>query len=274
VYFSEWHVGRALSLARRLSRQRFKLLLCNGTMAGEGFDHLDHVQELTPGALEWVLERGADPRAHSVLPLGFFIDPQLDLPSELERAALRKGLDLPVDRRIVLSVAALNRYHKRLDYVIEELASLPDPRPFLLLAGQPEDETPGIISLARERLHQHDYSIRSVPVAEVPRLYRASDAFVLASLYEGLPRALIEAMAHGLPCLAHAYPITDFALGPHGFTADLSRKGALAELLSSLDDRDLQAARAAERHRFVYERFSWDRLRPRYVELLRRVAGC
>jgi 1,2-diacylglycerol 3-alpha-glucosyltransferase len=272
VYFSEWHTGRALSLLRSVTGRRHKLLLCNGTMAVEGFGHLDHVQELTPAALEVVLERGADPKRHAVLPLGFDIDRSYTPVSADERLALRGRLGLPPDRAVVVSVAALNNHHKRLDYLIEEIATLPEPRPFLLLAGQAEEETPAIRSLARERLGPDNHSIRTVPRSEVADLCRASDAFVLASLGEGLPRALVEAMSHGLPCFTHDYGVPEFVLGPHRRTADLTEAGGLARLLSRALGDDIAPDAAAARHRFAYERFSWDVLRPRYVELFTGVA--
>jgi 1,2-diacylglycerol 3-alpha-glucosyltransferase len=272
VFLSEWDTARGLSLMSSLTRQRLKMVLSNGTLAAEGFDHLDCVQDLTPAAREYVLARGADPHRHVVLPLGFDIEPDLTPLAPAERDALRERLDLPRDRRIVVSVAAFNRYHKRLDYLIEEVASLPEPRPFLLLLGQPEEETEGLKSLAREALGDDNHSFRSVPAEQVAEHCRASDVFVLASVYEGLPRALIEASALGLPCLTHEYPVTEYALGQHGFYADFTKRGTLAGLILRLSDEDLEPARAIERHRFAYEHFSWDRLRPRYVELLRDVA--
>jgi 1,2-diacylglycerol 3-alpha-glucosyltransferase len=271
IYLSEWDAGRGLALLRRLTRRRFKLLLNNGTMAFQGFDHLDHVQQLTPVALETVLDLGGDPKRHTMLPLGFSITPEFAPVADAERAALRERLDLPADRRILVSVAALNRYHKRLDYLIEEVAALPEPRPFLLMAGQVEPETDGIRTLARERLGDDGHSIRTVPQAEVVDVCRASDAFVLASLGEGLPRALIEGMVHGLPCLTHDYGVSRFALGEYGRFGEFSKPGGLAELLrETVGERDPESAR--ERHGYAYENFSWDRLRPRYLELLRKVA--
>lgn len=208
-----------------------------------------------------------------MLPLGFRIRPAFDPVSSSEKSALRAQLGLPDDRLLVLSVAALDRSVKRLDYVIREIASLPQPRPFLVLAGEAGDETEAVRALAHRCLGDDGFDMRTVPPGEVERLYRSCDVLVLASLFECLPRALIEASASGLPCLAHAYPITEFALGPHGYYADLSREGALAGLLSCLGESDFSASAARKRHGYAYEQFSWDRLRGRYVKLLREVAG-
>jgi glycosyltransferase involved in cell wall biosynthesis len=79
-------------------------------------------------------------------------------------------------------------------------------------------------------------------------------------------------MIHGLPCLTHDYGVSRFALGKHGRFADFSKPGGLAGLLATTEgERD--PAAAAARHEFAYETFSWDRLRPAYVELLRDVAA-
>jgi 1,2-diacylglycerol 3-alpha-glucosyltransferase len=272
VFFSEWHVGRALALWRAATRQRFKLVLSNGSSAPGPFDHLDLVQHLTPGALQWVLDRGADPERNVVLPYGFRIEPEHTALSDDERRSLRARLDLPLDRRIVISVAALNR-QKRIDYIVEEVASLPEPRPYLLLLGQVEEETPPLRALAEERLGAGGYSMRTVPRAEVEDLLDASDVFVLASLWEALPNALIEAMARGLPCIAHHHPVMQYAVGDQGYALDLERPEALREQLADMDDAELSPARAAQIQRSAYERFSWDVLRPRYVEMFQRAAG-
>lgn len=269
VYFSEWHTGLVLGL---LGRAVPPMVLCNGTMAVEHFGHLARVQELTPAALQEVLARGGDPARHVLLPLGFAMPERYEPPGAEERDALRARLDLPAGRPVVISSAALNRSHKRLDYLIEEVARLPGPRPFVLLIGEPDAETPAIRALAAERLGPDGHSIRTVPHGEVGPLLRASDAFVLASLGEGLPRALIEALAEGLPCLVHDYEVTRFALGEQGRYGDFSRPGGLAGLLGDLT-AEPDAAAARERHASAYARFSWDRLRPRYVELLRGAAA-
>lgn len=266
VYFSEWHTGLVLAKLRGLLRQTFRLVFCNGAMASEGFEHLARVQQLTPAALDTVLELGGDPARHAMLPLGFALRPELDLITAEERFGLRQRLALPLERTIVISVAALNKHHKRLDYLIRELGHVPGPRPFLLLLGQPERETPEIRALAQELLGPDGHDIRTVPHSDVRALTRASDHFVLPSLGEGLPRALVEAMAQGTPCLTHDYGVTRFVLGEQGDYADFSKAGGLARQLSMLRPRTPAADRA--RHAHVFEHLSWERLRPAYVQFL------
>lgn len=270
VYLSEWHTALVLAWLRRLTNQRFRLVLCNGTMAIAGFGHLDRIQELTPAAMETVLlGPGSDPTRHVMLPLGFAVPARRDPIEPAARSSARKRLGLPVDRQILISVAALNRHHKRIDYLIEEVARLSEPRPFLLLLGQREAQTPGLRALAQERLGTAGHGMLSLAQADVAEFVRASDGFVLASLGEGLPRALIEAAAEGIPCYVHDYAVTRFALGVHGRFGDFSRPGGLARLVSSALAEVQCPERAKSQHDFIYERFSWDRLRPKYVELLR-----
>lgn len=273
VYFSEWYTGVGLNKLRRVNRQDYALVLSNGSMAPTGFEWFDRVHQHTAPAYEYVLAHGADPRRQTLLPVAFRLAPELEVPSDDERHALRSRHGLPQDRMIVISVAALNRWHKRLDYLIEEVALLPEPRPFLLMVGQPEQETEGLRKLARERLGEDGHDFRTVTPSEVDELLRASDAFVLASLAEGLPRALVEGLSRGLLCLAHDYPVAHYALGEHGRLADFEERGSLANLLREWSPRDRDPSLARERHRYVYERFSWDALRPQYVDLLAGAKG-
>ncbi|MEA2472676.1 MAG: 1,2-diacylglycerol 3-alpha-glucosyltransferase [Thermoleophilaceae bacterium] len=272
VYLSEWHVGRVLAGWRRASGQRFAIVLNNGSSSTPPYDHFDLVQHLTPGAYEWAVDRGADPERSAVLPYGFDIRAELDRPWGDDRRALRERLGLPADRRIVISVAALNR-QKRIDYLVEEVAALPEPRPFLLLLGQVEEETPPLRALAEERLGADGHDVRTVAQSDVRQFLDASDVFVLCSLWEALPLALVEAMGRGLPAIAHRHPVMLYALGDRGRAGDLERPGELRELLAAIGDDELAPERAAERHRSTYEQFSWDVLRPQYVELFRRAAA-
>ena len=259
VYFSEWHLGRVLAAWRRFTRQRYALAFCNGALAPGGYGHLDLVQQIAAGGIEYTVSRGEARERQQMLPLGVAIESEPTLLDDSMRSVLRRRLGLPEERLIVLSVGAINR-QKRMDYVIEEIAATAEPRPYLLIVGQPESETPAIRTLAARRLGAEGCATRTVSPDEMPALYRASDVFVLASLWESFGRVLVEALSHGLPCLAHDYPVMNWVLGEQGETADLRRPGAVRAWLEGLDATEFSESRRRSRHRSAYERFSWDRL--------------
>ncbi|HEU4978582.1 MAG TPA: glycosyltransferase family 4 protein [Solirubrobacteraceae bacterium] len=271
VYFSEWHLGRVLGAWRRRVGGRFRLVLCNGGAVAQGYGHLDLVQQFMPGARDYAVALGEPAERQVVLPLGVVLPPFKPL-GEHERRALRARLGLPTERRVVISVAALNDSHKRIGYLIEEIARMPAPRPYLLLIGHAERETPPLRALAAQRLGSDGHDIRSVAPAAVGEQLRAADAFVLTSLWESFGRVLVEALGHGLPVLAHEHPVMRWVLGDEGDVADLRQPRAVAEWLGGARSHDRSEPAQRRRHEAAYERFSWDTLAPRYAEMLRSVA--
>jgi glycosyltransferase involved in cell wall biosynthesis len=114
-----------------------------------------------------------------------------------DRAAARAALDLPKDAFIVGIVATLRSW-KGHHYLVEALARLKDPTARLLIVG----DGPMRDVLARQ-IAEHGIKDRvSMPGNQedvVPWL-RAMDVFVLPSYAnEGVPQAILQAMACGLP---------------------------------------------------------------------------
>ncbi|HVE69377.1 MAG TPA: glycosyltransferase family 4 protein [Solirubrobacteraceae bacterium] len=273
VYVSDVALAGALGRWRRASRQRFRLLLSNGAPLPPPFDwSIDHVQQLTPGPYEAALAHGDPPERHTLLPLGVAMEPEPDAVSGDRRAALRGRLGLPDDRPVVLSVAALNLWSKRLDRVVDAVASL-EPRPYLVLLGEREEETPAVLRAATAALGADGFTARTVTPREVADHYRAADAFVLASRHESMGRVLVEALSHGLPVVAHDGPVMRFVTGDEAFLADLARPEAVAATLDRALAAGAEPAARRARHAFVHARFSWDALRPGYVEMLEAVAA-
>jgi glycosyltransferase involved in cell wall biosynthesis len=114
-------------------------------------------------------------------------------------------------------------------------------------------------------------------VADVAPYLRACDIFVFPSLGEGMPNALLEAMASGLPCVASAIGgcrdvITDGQTGvlvPAGDAAAL--RGALEELLQSPALRERLGAAAQQD---TVARFGLEKMVARYEACYRAaIAG-
>ncbi len=101
------------------------------------------------------------------------------------RAAGRRAAGLPTDRPVVISIGAIDVTVKRMDHVVREVAAL-SPRPFLLLLGQRESETPRVEALAGELLDEGDWRIEAIPPTEVPGRIALCDLFVMASPRRGL----------------------------------------------------------------------------------------
>ncbi|MHC5673731.1 glycosyltransferase family 4 protein [Nostoc sp.] len=267
IYFSDGAVGNILWHWRKRTGQRYKLLYSNGGPLSPPFPRWDHVQQVAPIHLQAAVEAGEPLEKQSLVPYGIQMDSQLKILSAVEKATLRRKLELPEDVPIVLSVGAINKSHKRMDYLIREVAQLPEPRPYLLILGQQEAESPEIFQLANQLLEPDRFQTKTVAFAQVSDYYQLADAFVLASLGEGFGRVFLEAMSYGLPCLAHDYEITQFILKDEGYLGNFQLSGSLTNLiLQVLTDNDDNSK--YRRHQSVYEHFSWGRLRSAYVEMI------
>lgn len=125
-------------------------------------------------------------------------------------------------------------------------ARFPHVHVALIGAGEQEQELRALAAQIDDagRIHV----VGALPRSAVPAALAALDLFVLPSLYEGLPFAVVEAMAAGLPIVATAVDGTAEAIR-NGVTGLLVPPGDAVALASAitllLDDAQLRAALAA-----------------------------
>ena len=270
IYFSDESLGDLLWHWRRRTKQSYKLLFSNGgpTSTIQNIVRWDHVHQVAPIHLQAALDIGLPAQKQSLVPYGINMPSNVQILTPTERDALRSRLGLPEQRPLILSVAAIDKSRKRMDYLIHEVAALPEPRPYLLLVGQQTEESPEIFQLGNELLGADNFQIRTVTHNEVKNYYEIADAFVLTSLIEGFGRVFVEAMSHGLPCMAHDYEIAHFVLGKEGYFTDFQLMGSLTGLIPQALAESHEPSKRYLRHQSVYNRFSWEKLRPDYIKLI------
>lgn len=174
----------------------------------------------------------------------------------LSRADLRAELGLPAERLLIGSVGRLT-YQKGFDLLLAALAQLPRQDVDLLLVGQGEDE-PALRTQASQlglqaRVHFAGYR------HDVPRLLGALDLYVHPARWEGMPNALLEAMAASCPIVASAADGSRelIADGTHGWLVPPEQAGALAQAIAQALAQPAEARRrGAAAHQRAATEFS------------------
>lgn len=110
----------------------------------------------------------------------------------------RDSLGIPKDAITIVSAGELNK-NKNTEIVIKALAEVADSQLHYIVCGTGPEEK-NLKELAKElniynQIHFLGYR------TDVPEIMSISDIFVMMSFREGMPRALLEAMDLGLPCV-------------------------------------------------------------------------
>jgi glycosyltransferase involved in cell wall biosynthesis len=142
--------------------------------------------------------------------------------------AQRQEFGLPEDRLIVLMVSALIP-NKRIEFGIEAVSRIAGAH--LVVAG--DGPLRGTITAAAARLLPDRFTLLSVAPERMPMLYQAADVFLQASKDEPFPLVFLEAMACGVPIVAHDMPRVRWFIGDDEFLADMDDPTAIAQSIQS-----------------------------------------
>lgn len=115
-----------------------------------------------------------------------------------QRHHLARQLGLPESTRFVLFAG---RLHPQKDPIllVRSLAALNDPNVHLLIAGDGELATDVQTEITQLGLAGRATLLGAINQRQLADFHRLSSAFVLSSVYEGLPMTVLEALACGTP---------------------------------------------------------------------------
>lgn len=258
----------ALRAQRHCARAgRTKVILAHGTEEDMAFlDRVHHVQELSPhyhGRHPAVVE------GYTRYMIPNFVDTGVFRPGDREQC--RAELGLPDDKFIVLSVGAVNRRRKRMDYLFREFERTACPNALLVVAGACDREGAELAREGKSRLGQRLTVFENMPYEDMPGLYRAADVFVLCAHEEIFGIAFLEAMASGIPCIGHASPVTEWIVGDGGSCVDMLEENRLSEELSKYADPGLRADKGSKARERAENMFSWRAVHQQFIEMYRDV---
>jgi glycosyltransferase involved in cell wall biosynthesis len=209
-----------------------------------------------------------DPR-HRLLFCGIDMEP---FRQPVCRAAVRAEFGIPADAFVVGHVGRFTE-QKNHDFLLDIAAEVlkREPETYFLLIG--DGELQDEIRAKAATLGAADRVMFAGLRADVPRLMGgAMDAFLLPSLYEGLPLVLMEAQAAGLPCVFSDNTSAEADIVPalvHRLPLSLPASG-WAETLLDLRARgpvvDRAAAFAIAEATPFNVRTSWELLERVYVQ--------
>jgi glycosyltransferase involved in cell wall biosynthesis len=194
-----------------------------------------------------VVALGVDPARVDVVGNG--VDGSRFAPAD--RADARAALGLPGDARILVCVSRLSP-EKGIDVLVDAMAQIHDPSLRLYVVGDGVAKD-ALIARARERGQDGRITFALTrPHAEIPLWLAAANVAVLPSRTEGMPNAVLEALASGRPVVATGVGgtrelVTDGVLGrlvEPGDAAALAR-GIREALASAWDEASIAASVAS-----------------------------
>ncbi|ACN15099.1 glycosyl transferase (group 1 family protein) [Desulforapulum autotrophicum HRM2] len=145
------------------------------------------------------IKLGVDKDRITIIPNGV----DTDVFSIKDKRMCRQKLDLPMDKRLLVTVAHLG-HRKGHHEVIQALAGLPDDVNLVLVGGPAQGGTAEELKALANKAGVGDKLILTgpQPYERIPLYFGAADASVLASYREGCPNAVLESLACGTPVVA------------------------------------------------------------------------
>jgi glycosyltransferase involved in cell wall biosynthesis len=170
----------------------------------------------------------------------------------------RGKFNLPANKKIVLMVSAFIA-SKRVDKAIAVVSRLPGVH--LVVAGNGPDRQ-SVLDLANKLLPGR-FSSLTLPPDQMPSLYQSADAFLHMSQAESFGNVFIEALACGLPVVAHDIARHRWVVGETGFFVDTDQ--------IDLTARAVEAALAAssvdkEKRRDAASKYDWSIIGGQYEQ--------
>jgi len=180
----------------------------------------------------------------------------------MEKLAAKKRLGFDTGPLLGIAVGRVceQKNFQDLIPVMSELKGMNVPIQFVIAGDGPE--MPDLLKRRAEAGLEREIKTLG-NVTNIPEYLKAADFFLMPSLWEGLPLALLEAMAAGLPVVGYAIDgLTDvIEEGQTGYLVPFGDRTAMAQrILGLAQDPDLRLSLGSKGRDVAKERFNLQRV--------------
>ena len=184
---------------------------------------------------------------------------------DVDRAGKRRSIGVPEDAFVIVSAGELNK-NKNTEVIVRALKDVEGAHYVACGVGPEEDN---LRKLAKElgvfdRFHLMGYR------TDMPEVMACADVFVMMSFREGMPRAILEAMDLGLPCVgSDTRGIRDLIDRNGGFICKPTDAAAFAEAFTKLRDNPEACERMGKYNREKAKGYSAEIVRDELISIYR-----
>lgn len=164
----------------------------------------------------------------------------------------------------LLAVGVVTRHIKRTDYVIQEAAKLGEDWT-LILCGRVDE--PDLVEEAKRLMGDRVLTL-TLPLARMPEVYKVSDVFVFASLWEGFGIVNVEAMSMGIPVVVHDRKLFRWIVKDDNCAIDMTAGGALSHWIQEHQNIPGWFGEKGRANREIaVSNYSWEAVREAYYKM-------
>lgn len=237
------------------------------------FTSADGLQAISVYLLKWGEEMGFKGKVKEVVPNGVDVKRFTKKYSEEEILELRKNFGFEQNAQILVTASRLV-IKNGVEDVIRSLPLLPHNVCFVI-CGVGELE-PSLKNLVQElKLENRVRFLGNVSHDNLPKILKASDVFIRASLTEGLGNSFLEAMAAGLPTVGTPVGgIPDFLVdGETGFFCEVKKPESIAHTILKIfkltsEQKEIIHKNAMKK---IEEKYNWVFIRERMKHIFETI---
>ena len=175
--------------------------------------------------------------------------------------------------KIICAVGRLTQ-QKRFDLLIDAFAKIADKLPEYKLLIFGEGELRNELEAQSEKLGLKDRVLLPGANSQAVKLVNRTSVFVLSSDLEGMPNALMEAMAMGVPCVSTRCDMGPEELiehGKNGLLVDTGDVTALAASIMAIATDNELAEKLSENGRKMLKTHSIEAISEKWLEYLKKI---